>query len=80
MAAARAAAAVEARTRSASESFRGRQAVAPGGRPGRSTTVPDALWLMAQNKPDRFGDLQREYIGGEDWDTPMPEGMTYWVG
>jgi hypothetical protein len=45
-----------------------------------STTVPDALWLMAQNKPDRFGDLQRDYIGGEDWDAPMPKGMTYWVG
>jgi hypothetical protein len=45
-----------------------------------STTVPDALWLMAQNKPDRFGNLQRDYIGGEDWDAPMPKGMTYWVG
>jgi hypothetical protein len=45
-----------------------------------STTVPDALWLTAQNKPDRFGDLQREYINGEDWDAPMPKGMTYWVG
>lgn len=45
-----------------------------------STTVPDALWLMAQNKPDRFGDLQREYIGGEDWDAAMPKDMTYWVG
>jgi hypothetical protein len=45
-----------------------------------STTVPDALWLMARNKPDRFGDLQRQYIGGEDWDAPMPKGMTYWVG
>ncbi len=45
-----------------------------------STTVPDALWLMAQNKPDRFGDFQREYIGGEDWDAPMPKDMTYWVG
>jgi hypothetical protein len=45
-----------------------------------STSVPDALWLMAQNKPDRFGDLQRDYIGGEDWDAAMPKGMTYWVG
>ena len=59
------------------EAFRGRHAVASGGRPGRSTTVPDALWLMAQNKPDRFGDLQWEYIGGEDWDAAMPKDMTY---
>jgi hypothetical protein len=63
----------------ASRSADGKQSLREAAR-AESTTVPDALWLMAQNKPDRFGDLQREYIGGEDWDTPMPEGMTYWVG
>jgi hypothetical protein len=57
----------------------GGQSLREGAR-AESTSVPDALWLMAQNKPDRFGDLQRDYIGGEDWDAPMPKGMTYWVG
>lgn len=63
----------------ASRSADGEQSLREAAR-AESTTVPDALWLMARNKPDRFGDLQRQYIGGEDWDAPMPKGMTYWVG
>ena len=49
-----------------------------------STTVARALFLMAQDPTSvqrgGFGDLQRNYIGGEDWDAPMRTGMTYWVG
>jgi hypothetical protein len=49
-----------------------------------STSVPRALWLMAHD-PDkaergRWGRLQLGYLAAEDWDAPMPSGMTYWVG
>lgn len=46
------------------------------------TSVQRAIWLMARD-PERnagFGDTQRGYVAGEDWDAIMPEGMIYWVG
>ena len=46
-----------------------------------ATTVQRALWLMANNKPaGSFGWLQRPYVEAGDWNAPMPQGMTYWVG
>jgi len=43
--------------------------------------VQRALWLMANNKPaGSFGWLQRPYVEAGDWNAPMPQGMTYWVG
>lgn len=48
------------------------------------TTVMEALWLMAHDpekeKAGHFGDVQRAYLLGEDYDAIMPRGMTYWVG
>jgi hypothetical protein len=45
------------------------------------TPVQRALWLMARDPDrDKFGDLQRAYLGAGNWDAIMPRGMVYWVG
>jgi lysozyme len=42
-------------------------------------TVPELLWLTAQNRPQGFGLGETAYIAAGNWDALMPAGMTVWA-